>query len=58
MDLDYPAELHAQHNDLALAPERIYVQNEWFIEKQVFLRAQYNLPRTDFNAKLIPSLMN
>ena len=58
VDLDYPAELHALHNDLALAPERVYVQNEWFSEKQVFLRAQYNLPRTDFNAKLIPNLMN
>ena len=29
-----------------------------FTEKQIFLRAQYNLPRTDFNAKLVPNLMN
>ena len=58
VDFDYPAELHVLDNDLPCAPERVYVQNEWFSEKQVFLRAQYNLPRTDFNAKLIPNLMN
>ena len=58
MDFDYPAALHLLDNDLPCAPERIYVQNKWFSEKQVFLRAQYNLPRTDFNAKLIPNLMN
>ena len=27
-------------------------------KKQVYLKAQYNLPRTDYNAKLIPNLMN
>ena len=56
-DLDYPAGLHARDNDLPCAPGRIYVQNQWFSHTQVLLRAQYNLPRTDFNDKLVPNLL-
>ncbi len=56
-DLDYPAALHERDNDLPCAPERIYVQDNWFSEKQVYLKAQYHLPRSDFNAKLIPNFM-
>ena len=58
IDLHYPAELHDLHNDYPLAPERIYVQQEWLSDKQIDLHAQYHMPRTDFNAKLIPNLMD
>ena len=40
VDLDYPAALQEPDNDLPCAPERVYVQSEWFSEKQVFLRAK------------------
>ena len=44
-DLVYPPELHDDHNDFALAPERMIVKEEWLSEKQGTIRAQYNMPR-------------
>ena len=57
-DLEYPKELHGAHNDFPLAPERISVKEEWLSEKQLNIKAQYNLPRSDCTAKLIPNLLN
>ena len=57
-DLEYPADLHAAHNDYPLAPERINVKDEWLSEMQLNIKAQYNLPRSDNTAKLIPNLLD
>ena len=56
VDLQYPKELHDRDNDFPLAPERMYLRPELLSEKQVSIKAQYNLPRSDFNAKLILNL--
>ncbi len=58
VDLRYPSQLHDAHSDYALAPERIFVKDEWLSEKQLKIKAQYNLPRGDCTAKLIPNLMD
>ena len=57
-DLDYPPELHDAPNEHPLASERIYVRDEWLSEKQLNIKSQYNLPRSDYTAKLIPNLMD
>ena len=57
-DLLYPKELHDAHSDYPLAPERLAVKDEWLSEKQLAIKAQYNLPRSDITAKLIPNLLN
>ena len=57
-DLAYPDELHHAHNDFPLAPQRISVKEEWLSEKQLNIKAQYNLPRSDCTAKLIPNLLD
>ena len=58
VDLRYPPELHASDSDYPVAPERICVKDEWLSEKQLKIKAQYNLPRGDCTAKLIPNLMD
>ena len=56
MDLEYPKELHKEHNDYPLEPERLSVKEEWF-------SAYYQKDRLTCNnminvEKLVPSLMN
>ena len=58
VDLDYPERLHEEHNDFPLAPERMAVKKEWVSEKQMNIKAKYNMPRGDVNVKLIPNLFN
>ncbi len=58
VDLRYPPELHEAHSDYPLAPERISVKEEWLSDKQLNIKAQYNLPRSDYTSKLIPNLMD
>ena len=58
VDLEYSAVLHDKHNDYPLAPERIKVQDEWLSDTAVNIRAQYKIPRSDCNTKLIPNLMD
>ena len=58
VDMDYPEELHEAHNDFPLAPERLYVQEEWISEKQRTIKANYQISRTDMSSKLIPNLMH
>ena len=54
VDFDYPAELHERDNDLPCAPERIYVQNEWFSEKQVFLQPPVQSPQNRLQCETNP----
>ena len=57
-DLENPKELHDEQNDFPLAPERLAVKEEWLSEKQLAIKAQYNLPRSDYTSKLIPNLLD
>ena len=34
------------------------MKDEWLSEKQLRIKTQYNLPRSDHNAKLVPNLLN
>ena len=58
VDLEYPPELHALHNDYPLAPERLQVRSEWLSPKLVDIKAKYNMARGQSSNKLIPNLMN
>ena len=58
VDLEYPKELHEKHTDFPLAPERIHVHDKMYSQKQVDIKSQYNIGRSDLTAKLIPNLMD
>ncbi|TNC95731.1 MAG: hypothetical protein FD118_4177, partial [Rhodocyclaceae bacterium] len=57
-DLDYPANLHQDHNDYPLAPEKVSIQVEMLSDKQVNLRRHYDFNRNTTYTKLIPNLMD
>ena len=56
-DLEYPAELHAEHNEYPLAPERVDIQVEMLSDTQVELSRHYTRNRQGKNVKLVPNLM-
>ena len=56
-DLEYPAELHADHNDYPLAPERGEIEPEMLSENQMEITRHYARTRTRNNVKLVPNLM-
>ena len=58
VNLEYPIELHDKHNDFPLAPERIHVHDKMYSQKQVDIKSQYSIGRSDMTAKLIPNLMD
>ena len=58
VDLVYPHRLHDLDSDYPVAPERLCVKDEWLSDKQMRIKAQYNLPRSECTAKLIPNLLD
>ena len=56
-DLEYPAELHDEHNEYPLAPERVDIHVEMLSDTQVELSRHYTRNRTAKNVKLVPNLM-
>ena len=56
VDLEYPASLHAEHNDYPLAPEKLKVEKHWMSPYQQNLIQELGV--TSFTCeKLVPSLM-
>ena len=57
VDLEYPQELHAEHNDYPHAPERMDIEVNMLSDKQLEIRRKYDPPRQSHNIKLVPTLM-
>jgi hypothetical protein len=57
VDLEDPDELHEEHNDYPLAPERLTVTNQMLSDKQIHIKRCYNTSDGD-TLKLVPNLMN
>ena len=59
VDLDYPASLHAEHNDYPLAPEKVAVTKDMMSPYQQKLVEDLELGAASFNCKkLVPNLMS
>ena len=58
VDLEYPQELHHEHNDYPLAPERMDIQVNMLSEKQLEIQRKYDPRRQSHSIKLVPSLMS
>jgi hypothetical protein len=56
-DLHYPDEIHDDHDDYPLAPERLVVEDYLLSDEQMDMRAQYTISHTK-SSKLIPSLFD
>ena len=56
VDLEYPHELHDEHNAYPLAPERMVVQEEWMSDYQHDLLGVGMAPTQVEN--LVPNLLN
>ena len=56
-DLDYPKELHDEHNEYPLAPERVDIDVSMLGEKQLEIRRHYQLCN-GVQTKLVPNLMD
>ena len=57
-DLDYPPELHEEHNDYPLAAERMQINYQSLSAKQIEINRHYDMARNSKVAKLIPNLLN
>ena len=55
VDLEYPKELHAKHNDYPLAPEKLSVKEEWLSPYQTELLENKSMINV---SKLVPNLMD
>ena len=56
-DLEYPADLHEEHNDYPMGPERIEITANFLSPKQVEIARHYSRGRGQKSVKLLPSLM-
>ena len=57
-DLDYPAELHEEHNDYPLAPERMDIDFTMLSDTAVEIRRHYDMSNNVHATKLVPNLLN
>jgi hypothetical protein len=55
-DLEYPDELHEEHNDYPLAAERMTIETQALSDKQQTIHGAYDFNRVALNSKLIPNL--
>ena len=53
VDLEYPKELHGEHNSFPLAPEKKQVKNEWMSQYQNSLIKDLNLKPPKCNKLLL-----
>ena len=58
VDLEYPKELHALHNDYPLAPETMAIKQEWLSQYQHDLVNQLGCKFLEDSVKLVPNLLN
>ena len=57
VDLEYPKELHDNHNDYPLVPEQICIKKEVLSDYCRNIQNKFNLPTGEV-LKLIPTLKN
>ena len=57
VDLEYPKNLHNEHNDYPLAPEKINIQKEWLSDHCLKIVNELNITKGTVK-KLVPNLMN
>ena len=57
IDLEYPKELHLEHSDYPLAPEKINIQKEWLSDYSLEIANEHNIT-TGSIKKLVTNLMN
>ena len=57
VDLEYPKNLHYEHNDYPLAPEKIKIQKEWLSNYCLKIANEHNIS-TGTNKKLVTDLMD
>ena len=57
VDLEYPKELHLEHSDYPLAPEKINIQKEWLSDYSLEIANEHNIT-TGSIKKLVTNLMN
>ena len=57
VDLDYPENLHEQHGDYSLAPEKIKINDEWLSPYYLEIKNEHNIKTGPIN-KLTPNLMS
>ena len=57
VDLEYPKNIHYEHSDYALAPEKINIQKEWLSDYCLEIVNEYNIT-TGTNKKLVTNLMD
>ena len=57
VDLEYPKNIHYEHSDYALAPEKINIQKEWLSDCCLEIVNEHNIT-TGTNKKLVTNLMD
>ena len=56
-NLEYPKNIHYEHSDYPLAPEKINIQKEWFSDYCLEIVNEHNII-TGTNKKLVKNLMD
>ena len=57
VDLEYPAELHDNHNDYPLTPQSLKIERDWQSDYCRAVRDKHNIP-TGVVPKLVTTLCN